>query len=30
MLYFTAGLIVGCAVGVTMIALCMTAGKGEY
>ena len=30
MLHFTAGLIIGCFAGVTMVALCMAAGKEKY
>lgn len=30
MFYFVTGLIIGCVAGVTMVVLCMAAGKGEY
>ena len=30
MLYFIAGLIIGCVVGATAVIMCMAAGKGEY
>ena len=29
MLYFAAGMVVGCIAGVAMVALCIAAGKGE-